>query len=85
MRLIEVKSWAGVGPVFLTTNASKTAQRLRGDYWLVFDCATCPRLISVQAPVRLGWEPIVRNDHYQIWPERLEDALWERKSGHWRL
>ncbi len=76
VRFIEVKGRAGVGPVALTPNEYKTAERLRGDYWLyvVFDCATRPRLIPVQDPVRLDWEPIVRIEHYQIRPDQLEGA-----------
>jgi superfamily II DNA or RNA helicase len=77
VRFIEVKGRAGVGLVALTPNEYKTAERLRGDYWLyvVFDCATRPRLIPVQDPVRLNWEPIVRIEHYQIRPDQLEGAL----------
>jgi hypothetical protein len=41
---------------------------------VVFDCATRPRLIPVQDPVRLGWEPIVKIEHYQIRPDQLEGA-----------
>lgn len=38
----------------LTRNEYKTAERLRSDYWLyvVFDCATAPRLVTIQDPVR---------------------------------
>ncbi|MDR7444801.1 MAG: DUF3883 domain-containing protein, partial [Armatimonadota bacterium] len=74
VRFIEVKGRAGVGPVALTPNEYKTAERLRADYWLyvVFDCATRPRLIAVQDPVRLNWEPIVRIEHYQIDLEKLK-------------
>ncbi|WP_458012239.1 protein NO VEIN domain-containing protein [Candidatus Solincola sp.] len=74
VRFIEVKGRAGVGPVVLTRNEYKTAERLRSDYWLyvVFDCATTPRLLPIQDPVRLGWEPIVRIEYYQLLPEQLE-------------
>ncbi|MGC8785698.1 MAG: hypothetical protein ACP5RN_15105 [Armatimonadota bacterium] len=44
------------------------------DEEVVFDCATRPRLIPVQDPVRLNWEPIVRIEHYQIRPDQLEGA-----------
>jgi hypothetical protein len=52
----------------------KTAERLRADYWLyvVFDCATQPRLIPIQDPIRLGWEPIVRFEHYRIGAETIQ-------------
>lgn len=68
VRFIEVKGRAAVGPVVLTRNEYKTAERLRGDYWLyvVFDCATAPRLIPIQNPVRLGWEPVVRVEYYRL-------------------
>jgi superfamily II DNA or RNA helicase len=76
LRFIEVKGRAGTGPVVLTRNEYKTAERLGGDYWLyvVFECANQPRLIPVRDPVQLGWEPIVKIDHYQIQPEELEGA-----------
>jgi superfamily II DNA or RNA helicase len=74
VRFIEVKGRAGIGPVVLTPHEYKTAERLRADYWLyvVFDCATQPRLISIQDPIRLGWEPIVRIEHYQIGAEAIQ-------------
>ncbi|MER3474801.1 MAG: helicase [Armatimonadota bacterium] len=74
VRFIEVKGRAGTGPVILTRNEYKTAERLRNDYWLyaVFDCATTPRLLPIPDPVRLSWEPIVRIEHYQIDPEQIE-------------
>jgi nanoRNase/pAp phosphatase (c-di-AMP/oligoRNAs hydrolase) len=71
-----VKGRAGVGSVVLTRNEYQTAERLRGDYWLyvVFDCATQPRLLPIPDPVRLGWQPIVRIEHYQIGPEEVNKA-----------
>jgi hypothetical protein len=74
VRFIEVKGRATKGAIVLTANEYKTAERLRGDYWLyaVLDCATKPRLIPIQDPVRLGWEPIVRIEHYSIGPDQLE-------------
>jgi superfamily II DNA or RNA helicase len=73
VRFIEVKGRAGVGSVVLTRNEYQTAERLRGDYWLyvVFDCATVPRLVPIQDPTRLGWEPIVRVEFYQASPQTL--------------
>ena len=40
VRFIEVKGRAGVGEIALTDNEYKTAERLKGDYWLyvVFNC-----------------------------------------------
>lgn len=58
----------------LTRNEYKTAERLREDYWLyvVFDCTTTPRLVPIRDPVRLGWQPIARVEHYQIGPEQVD-------------
>jgi hypothetical protein len=46
MRFIEVKGHAGVGEVALTANEFKTAERLKGDYWLyvVYNCASKPEV-----------------------------------------
>jgi len=76
VRFIEVKGRAGVGSVALSSNEYKTAERLRQDYWLyvVFDCTTSPRLLPVKDPVRLGWQPIVRIDHYQLGAQAIESA-----------
>lgn len=73
VRFIEVKGRATVGPVLLTRNEYSTAERLRDDYWLyvVFDCATTPRLIPIQDPVRLGWQPVVRIEYYQASAQAL--------------
>jgi superfamily II DNA or RNA helicase len=73
VRFIEVKGRAGVGPVVLTPNEYKTAERLRNDYWLyvVFDCATTPRLLPIPDPVRLSWQPVVQIEYYQIAPEQI--------------
>jgi len=73
VRFIEVKGRAGVGPVVLTPNEYKTAERLRNDYWLyvVFDCATTPRLLPIPDPVRLSWQPVVHIEYYQIAPEQI--------------
>jgi hypothetical protein len=83
VRFIEVKGRAGTGPVALTRNEYKMAERLRGDYWLyvVFDCTTTPRLLPIQDPVRLGWEPIVRIDYYQIQPSELEGGNMGESYG----
>jgi superfamily II DNA or RNA helicase len=73
VRFIEVKGRAGVGPVVLTPNEYKTADKLRNDYWLyvVFDCATTPRLLRIPDPVRLGWKPVSKIEYYQIAPEQI--------------
>jgi hypothetical protein len=68
VRFIEVKGRSHVGEVALSSNEYKTAGRLKQDYWLyaVFNCATHPELHLVQDPARLGWQPIVQVEHYQI-------------------
>lgn len=68
VRFIEVKGRAGVGVVALSENEYRTAQRLKGDYWLyaVFNCAGTPDLHAVQDPARLGWQPVVTVEHYRV-------------------
>lgn len=55
---IEVKGRAGRGQVQLTDNEWPTAANLREKYWLyvVFDCATEPRLFRVRDPIRLAFK-----------------------------
>jgi hypothetical protein len=84
VRFIEVKGRAGVGVVALSENEYRTAQRLKGDYWLyaVFNCGGTPQLHPVQDPARLGWKPIMTVEHYQLAPQELltaEDA--EERRG----
>jgi nanoRNase/pAp phosphatase (c-di-AMP/oligoRNAs hydrolase) len=66
--------------VALTANEYRTAERLREDYWLyvTFDCASVPRLLTVQDPARLGWEPIVVVEHYRVDAGEIERAGGER-------
>ena len=73
VRFIEVKGRATKGSIVLTANEYKTAERLRGDYWLyvVLDCATKPRLIPIQDPVRLVWEPVVKIEQYRLAPDHI--------------
>ena len=68
VRFIEVKGRSAVGEIALSSNEYKTAVRLKEDYWLyaVFNCATEPRVSVVRDPARLGWEPIVKIDHYHV-------------------
>jgi superfamily II DNA or RNA helicase len=68
VRFIEVKGRAGVGEVALTSNEFVKAQVLKHDYWLyvVFNCASDPQLHLVRDPARLGWEPIVRVEHFHV-------------------
>jgi hypothetical protein len=68
VRFIEVKGRAGVGVIALSENEYRTAQRLKGDYWLyaAFNCAGTPELHTVQDPVRLGWKPVTTVEHYRV-------------------
>ena len=76
VRFIEVKGRAAVGEVALTENEYRTAERMRGEYWLyaVFSCASEPELHVVQDPSRLGWEPIVTVEHYKVGPSQIAEA-----------
>ena len=73
LRFIEVKGRARVGEVALSTNEYKTAERLRQDYWLyvVFQCANNPAVTPSQDPIQLGWEPLVKIEHYHIGASKL--------------
>ena len=59
---------AAVGEVALSTHESRTAERLKEDFWLyfVFDCATDPKVHVINDPVKLGWEPLVKIEHYHV-------------------
>ncbi|WP_138504570.1 helicase-related protein [Nostoc sp. PA-18-2419] len=73
VRFIEVKGRASVGEVALTTNEYKTAERLKEDYWLyvIFNCASSPEVRTIQDPVRLGWEPLIKIEHYHVCAEKI--------------
>lgn len=68
VRFIEVKGRAGVGVVALSSNEFHTAERLKTDYWLyvAFNCAGTPQLHTIQNPARLGWQPVMAVEHYQV-------------------
>jgi superfamily II DNA or RNA helicase len=68
VRFIEVKGRSTIGEVALTTNEYKTAERLKMDYWLyvVFNCASKPKVHLIQNPVRLEWKPLVKIEHYHL-------------------
>ena len=55
-----------MGEIALSANEYKTAERLKKDYWLyvVFNCSSKPEIHPVQDPSRLGWEPMVKIEHY---------------------
>ena len=67
-RFIEVKGRAAVGEITLTANEYKTAQRLGEDYWLyvVFNCASQPKVTLIQNPARFDWEPLSKIDCYRL-------------------
>lgn len=73
VRFIEVKGRAGVDSIALTANEYKTAARLKKDYWLyvVFNCGTTPEIHPIQDPARLGWEPLVKIEHYHVGAEKI--------------
>lgn len=52
----------------MTSNEYKTAERLKDDYWLyvVFNCAANPEVHPIQNPAQLGWQPIVKIEHYHV-------------------
>ena len=77
VRFIEVKGRAAIGEVALTTNEYKTAQRLKNDYWLyvVYNCSAKPEVHAIHNPARLGWEPIVKVEHYHIGLEVILSAV----------
>src|SRR5207253_1197865 len=68
VRFIEVKGRAGVGVVALSQNEYRTAERLKADYWLyvAFNCGSTPQLHTVHNPARLGWQPVMAVEHYQV-------------------
>jgi superfamily II DNA or RNA helicase len=75
-RFIEVKGRAGVGEIALSANEHRTAQRLGDDYWLyvVFNCAATPDLRTVRNPATLGWEPVVKVEHYHVGAKAILEA-----------
>jgi superfamily II DNA or RNA helicase len=77
VRFIEVKGRAGVGDIALTTHEYRTAERLKKDYWLyaVFSCASNPKVQPVQDPARLGWEPLVKIEHYFVGAKKIQEAV----------
>jgi superfamily II DNA or RNA helicase len=68
VKFIEVKGRSFIGEVALTSNEYRTAQRLKKDFYLyvVYNCATQPELHIIKDPALLGWQPIVKVEHYQL-------------------
>ena len=73
VRFIEVKGRAGIGVVALSSNEYQTAVRLKGDYWLyvAFNCTGTAKLHTIQDPARLGWQPVIAVEHYQVSPQAI--------------
>lgn len=80
VKFIEVKGRATIGEVAVTANEYKTAERLQKDYWLyvVYNCASKPEIHRIQDPVRLGWEVLVKVEHYHVGAEKILGA--EKKN-----
>lgn len=80
VKFIEVKGRATIGEIAVTSNEYKTAERLHKDYWLyvVYNCASKPAIHTIQDPVRLGWEALVKVEHYHVGAEKILGA--EKKS-----
>ncbi|MEG3957480.1 DUF3883 domain-containing protein [Microcoleus sp. herbarium2] len=76
VRFIEVKGRSRVGEVAITTNEYKTAERLKKDYWLyvVFNCTSTLEVRPIQYPVQLGWESLVKIEHYHVDAEKILEA-----------
>jgi superfamily II DNA or RNA helicase len=76
VRFIEVKGRSTVGEVALTANEYKTADRLKQDYWLyvVFNCVANPEVHPINDPVKLGWEPLVKIEHYHVPASKILNA-----------
>ncbi len=76
VRFIEVKGRASLGEIALTANEYHAAERLKNDYWLyaVFNCPASPQPHTVQNPARLGWQPIVKVEHYSVAASKIVEA-----------
>ena len=75
-RFIEVKGRAAVGEIALTANEYKTALRLGDDYWryVVFNCASQPKITTIQNPARFDWQPLSKIDCYCLGSETILKA-----------
>ncbi len=68
VRFIEVKGRAAIGEIALSSNEYKTSERLKKTTGSTLSSTAAPRLqsTSYQDPVRLGWEPIVKIEHFHV-------------------
>lgn len=76
VKFIEVKGRSSIGEVALSYNEYKTAQRLKKDFYLyvVFNCATSPEIFIIRDPAQLGWQPVVKIEHYSISSDSIKKA-----------
>ncbi len=76
VRFIEVKGRSHIGEIALTTNEFKTAERLKKDFWLyvVFNCASTPEIHLIRDPVKLGWQPLIKIEHYHVSAKSILEA-----------
>jgi hypothetical protein len=82
-----VKGRAGVGDVFLSANEYRTAVRQKEDYWLyvVYNCATPnPEVYPIRNPATMGWEPVVKVEHYHTTKEQILNASVDAQGGEGR-
>jgi len=83
-RFIEVKGRAAVGEIALTANEYKTALRLSDEYWLyvVFNCASQPKVTTIQNPARFDWQPLSKIDCYRLDSETILKSQFGSVSKH---
>jgi hypothetical protein len=76
VRFIEVKGRSTAGPVEIIERERLTGVALGDDYWLyaVFDCRFTPRVVAVQNPMRMQWEPYPGNAYAKS-PDELRYTL----------
>jgi Domain of unknown function (DUF3883) len=76
VRFIEVKGRSTSGPVEIIERERLTGVALGDDYWLyvVFDCRFTPRVVAVQRPMQMQWEPYPGNAYAKS-PDQLRYTL----------
>jgi len=45
---------------------------------VVYNCASMPQVHVVQDPVRLGWQPIVKVEHYHVGAKEILQAAGQK-------
>jgi superfamily II DNA or RNA helicase len=77
LRLIEVKGFtAKDAAITVTPNEYRVAQDRRDCYWLyvVTNCKTAPRLITVKDPAQFKWLPVSKIEHFTRKVSELPDV-----------